>query len=312
MSLIYSALNNLEQEHGAQGAPEKTAARPFVTAAKKTGVPPWVYLAVLGCVLVVLAGVLSMTVLREQSAALQSRVSDKPASPAPTTAPGLIAAATPAELPVPAKTDVPVMAAQPGAPPTQAGERANESLREFHDNEPDSRIEIIVEAPKAEVMAKPAKTAQPKPHAPARTGARAILPAAPAHAPAAPAAAEINQEETNSLTLAIKHAIQAGNNDEAEALLKQLGTRLPPESITLLQLHAWHKMQGGDQAQAISLYRQIVGRIPDDETATVNLALLYWKAGRQGEARHLIGALAERHPESETVQRYSRQFGALR
>jgi len=87
---------------------------------------------------------------------------------------------------------------------------------------------------------------------------------------------------------------------------------LPPESITLLQLRAWYKMQSGDKTQAISLYRQIVGRIPDDETATVNLALLYWKAGQQDEARHLIGALAERRPESETVQRYSRQFGALR
>lgn len=116
-------------------------------------------------------------------------------------------------------------------------------------------------------------------------------------------------QEVAKLTAGIKSAIQAGNKDEADRLLRQLQTQLDPESLTLLHLQAWRQMRLGDSNQAMSLYQQIVGRNPDDETAAVNLSLLYWKSGQQAEAKRTIEAIAERHPESEVVQSYSRQFG---
>jgi predicted Zn-dependent protease len=80
----------------------------------------------------------------------------------------------------------------------------------------------------------------------------------------------------------------------------------------LLRLRAWQKMQSGDQQEALVLYQQIVDRIPDDETAAINLALLHWKAGNREEARRLMLDLTSRHPESENVQSYGRQFGVVK
>jgi Flp pilus assembly protein TadD len=115
-----------------------------------------------------------------------------------------------------------------------------------------------------------------------------------------------------SLTIAIKRAIQANKKEEVESLMAQLGKQLPAESITLLRLRAWQKMQSGDQQEALVLYQQIVDRIPDDETAAINLALLHWKAGNREEARRLMLDLTSRHPESENVQSYGRQFGVVK
>ncbi|WP_114972739.1 tetratricopeptide repeat protein [Rhodoferax ferrireducens] len=276
MSLIYSALNKLEQESGVAGTPDKTVANPYAATARKSGAPRWVYLVVLGCLLVVLGGWLSMSALKAKFAAEQVREPDH--QPAP----------------MPAVPSAPVPPIQFAEAPVQA---------------PPARTEIMVpvSTPTSESLAEPAKTVQPKPRAQARP-----KPPAQVVTETAPAADEINPEETNRLTQAVKRAIQAGQNEEATNLLKQLATRLPPESITLLRLNAWHRMQSGDEAQAMVLYRQIGERIPGDESAGINLALLNWKAGRQEEARRVIGALAERHPESETVQRYSRELGAPR
>jgi Tetratricopeptide repeat len=270
VSLIYSALSKLEQEPGVPtGTTGQAVPGPYAVPARKSGAPRWVYLVVLGCMVVVLGGWLSMSALQAKFAAMPA-IAALPAVPVPVVPPiqfalAPVVAPVAVDLPVPTKADAPEM------PPVIA------------------------------------KAMQSKPHAQPRPKAQAQV-----IADATPVAEEIDPVETDKMTQAVRRAIQAGKNDEAQGLLKQLATRLPPESITLLRLNAWYRMQSGDQAQAMSLYRQIGERIPGDESAGINLALLHWKAGQQEEARRLIGALAERHPESETVQRYSRELGVLR
>ena len=279
MSLIYSALNKLEQESGVTGAPDKTVANPYAAATKKSGAPRWVYLVVLGCMLAVLGGWLSMNALKAKFATVQVREPDPQPAPMPAVPAEPVPPIQFSEAPVavPARAEITALAPTPASTPT------------------------------SESTTEPVKTVQPKPRAQAKP-----KPPAQIVVETAPIADEINPEETNRLTQAVKRAIQAGQNEEAANLLKQLATRLPPESITLLRLNAWHRMQSGDEAQAMALYRQIGERLPGDESAGINLALLNWKAGRQEEARRVIAALAERHPESETVQRYSRELGAPR
>ncbi|MEN6585238.1 MAG: tetratricopeptide repeat protein [Sulfuricella sp.] len=112
--------------------------------------------------------------------------------------------------------------------------------------------------------------------------------------------------------MAAKQAIDAGNKEQAEAMLGQLAAHLPPESVTILRLRAWQALRNNDQSRAMTLYGQIVERLPDDESASINLAVLNWKAGQQDEARRIVGMLAERRPDSETVRRYVAQFGERR
>lgn len=270
MSLIYSALSKLEQEPGVStGTTGQAVPGPYAVPARKSGAPRWVYLVVLGCMVVVLGGWLSMSALQSKFAAMQ--VPEPERQPAAMPAIAAMPAVAPVVAPVAVDLPVPTKGDAPEMPPVIA------------------------------------KAMQSKPHAQPRPKAQAQV-----IADATPVAEEIDPVETDKMTQAVRRAIQAGKNDEAQGLLKQLATRLPPESITLLRLNAWYRMQSGDQAQAMSLYRQIGERIPGDESAGINLALLHWKAGQQEEARRLIGALAERHPESETVQRYSRELGVLR
>jgi hypothetical protein len=279
VSLIYTALNKLEQ--GQTGAPNPAVENPYAVTAKKPGAPRWVYLVVAGCVVVVLAGWLFMNALQAKLAAVPEPVSQA-AVPAPENRLAIVPATA---VPVADSVVVPVMTPVAALPPSP-------------------------EPPGAASMAATAK--EPVTAAPARPPARArSKPPAPMITEAAPPP-PLDPQETAQLSQAVKRAIQAGKNDEAQNLLKQLATRLPRESITLLRLNAWHRMQSGDPAQAMVLYRQISERIPGDESAGINLALLHWKAGQPDEARRLIAALAERHPESETVQRYSRELGVLR
>lgn len=297
MSLIYSALNKLEPESGPPGAPDPVVMRPYAVVARKPGTPRWVYLVIAGCVGVVLAGWLSMNALRAKFAAVQGAgpVSQsepqRPDAPPPVAAVEVVPAVVPvappgvtaavdlsvAGVPVPMMTPVQALPSSPGAPVVAASVQATTG---------------------------PAKAAPAKPKARARSPEPMITEAAPPE--------PLDPQVTAQLTQAVRLAIQAGKNVEAQGLLRQLATRLPPESITLLRLNAWHRMQSGDAAQAMVLYRQITERLPGDESAGINLALLNWKAGQQDEARRLIGALAERHPESDTVQKYSRELGASR
>lgn len=298
MSLIYSALNKLEQEQGATGAQDPSVGNPYAVAARKSGTPRWVYLVIAGCVVVVLGGWLSMNALRAKFAAAQmvqpiSQV--VPASQAAPTSQLAMAPVVVAPVSVSAVVDLPMSAP---VVPVMTPVSALASLPE-----PQA---LQAAAPAAQAMAAPVKTAQIKP--PARARPRPPVEMITEAAPPPP----LDPQETERLTKAVKLAIQTGKHDDAQGLLKQLATRLPAESITLLRLNAWHRMQSGDSAQAMVLYRQITERLPSDESAGINLALLHWKAGQQGEARQLIGALAERHPESETVQKYSRELGAPR
>ena len=123
---------------------------------------------------------------------------------------------------------------------------------------------------------------------------------------------EADPDKVSSLAVAITGAIAAGRKEEAEALLQQLGTHLPADSITLLRLRAWQAFRANDQAQALTLYRQIVERLPGDEPASISLAALSWKSGQQDEARQIIHGLAELYPNSDIVQRYSALFGERR
>lgn len=279
MSLIYSALSKLEQDE--PGAPNPAVENPYAVTAIKPGAPRWVYLVVAGCVVVVLAGWFSMNALQAKLAAVPEPV-NQAAAPAPGSRLAVVPAAA---VPLAVSVAVPVMTPVAMLPPSP--ERPG--------------VASIAPTAKESTTAAPAKPparVRPKPSAPMITEA----------APPPP----LDPQETAQLTQAVKRAIQAGKNDEAQNLLQQLAMRLPRESITLLRLNAWHRMQSGDPAQAMVLYRQISERIPGDESAGINLALLHWKAGQPDEARRLIAALAERHPESETVQRYSRELGVLR
>lgn len=278
MSLIYSALNKLEQDSVAPGAVNPAVVNSYAVAEKKPAIARWVYLVLAGCVVVVLVGWGSMKALQAQfAAALRVEPVSHPAPASPV----VVAAA---ELPL-ALAVVPVMTPVQPLPPA---------------------LEPVAIAPAAQakpVLAKAAPARLPVPPRPrpsADVTTEAALPA------------PLDPQETEQLTKAVALAIQAGKNDEAQNLLKQLAARLPPESITLLRLNAWQSMQGGDSARAMALYRQIVERMPDDESAGINLALLHRKAGQTIEARRLMGALAERHPESVTVQKYSRELGVSR
>lgn len=281
MSLIYSALGKLEQEPGAPGAPEGSVGNPYVATAPKSGPSRWVYLLVSACLLVVLGGWLATIVL--------------PPRPGATSPPEAVALASPPVL----EPVAIAVAVNPPLPPSIEPSPVRPMLL--------ARAAVPAEVAAVEIKATPTKA----PPVPPR--ARPVpKPAAPTITEEVAPAVEINPEDTRKLTLDVKRAIQAKKTDEAQALLKQLATRLPAESITLMRLNAWNRMQGGDQVQAMALYRQIVERLPGDESASINLALLHWQTGQQDEARRLIGALAERHPESDTVQRYSREFGVLR
>ena len=299
MSLIYSALNKLEQEPATPGAPEGSVANPYVATARKSGPPRWVYLVVSACGLIVFGGWLATTVLapRPGVASLPGPVALPAIAPPATATPALASQLVVEPGAVAVVLNSPVLP-PPVLPPPEASPVKPVLL---------AQAEVTAQVPAVDIKATPTKA----PPAPPR--ARAVpKPASPLITEEVVPEVAINPDDTRQLTLAVKRAIQAGKTSEAEGLLKQLATRLPTESITLLRLNAWNKMQGGDQAQAMALYRQIVERLPGDESASINLALLHWQTGQQDEARRLIGALAERHPESDTVQRYSREFGVLR
>jgi tetratricopeptide (TPR) repeat protein len=122
----------------------------------------------------------------------------------------------------------------------------------------------------------------------------------------------LSQEEIQSMVRSFKTMIVTGKKNEANEILAILMKNLAPESLTLLTLRAWSELKVGDQNTALSLYQQIVARSPDDESASINLAVLYWNKGMQAEAQKVITAISEVYPNSSLVQQYSRQFGVQR
>lgn len=346
MSLIYSALSKLDQAPAAQASAMQHEAPALTIGARTPGAPRWVWIIAIGCVLVVLGGWLARPILRDLFAALQVRTPDKvsavpqapvvalksdavtPPLPAVERPPELASTTAPATEPTAAPAIAPIIASMQPSVPAMPSAGAVAAAMHVADSMPAqappvspamqdlrSGIDAAAVTPAAEPKTIPLKTppaALAPPRLPARAGKTPPAAAEPDAAVAKNAAREIDPDEINALSLAIKRALQSGKNTEADALLVQLGARLPAESITLLRLRAWHKMQSGDAEQATTLYRQIVARLPDDEAASVNLARLYWQAGQQEEARRLIATLAERHPESEAVRAYGMQFGAPR
>ena len=300
MSLIYSALSKLEPVAPATSVlPPAHAFEP-----PKTSVPRSIMWLLLGCAVIVLAGYLLMSLLRGQFAPSQVPAPVKSATAADVAA----VVAKPPVLLTPPAALIPLVLTAPAGAINPASRVAVKEIA--------SAVSAAAQQAAALTDSAPAGTAHaPEPNPVAKPAVR-LHQKAQARAAATPTVASTPEqwsaEESNQLTQAIKGAIQAGHNEETEKLLAQLGARLPPESITLLNLRAWYKLQSGHQAEAMSLYRQIVARIPGDETASINLALLHWKAGQQDEARRLINNLIERHPESESAQAYGRQFGALK
>ena len=122
----------------------------------------------------------------------------------------------------------------------------------------------------------------------------------------------LSQEEIQGMVKSFKSLIQSGKRAEAYEILDVMKRNLAPESLTLLNLRAWGELKMGDQNLALTLYQQIVERSPDDESAAINLAVLYWKKGMQAEAKKTIEAISEVYPNSSVVQQYSRQFGVQR
>ena len=284
MSLIYSALNKLEQDQSAAVASQDAVGMHH--AAASPGVPRWVYLLVLGCVVLVLGGWTALTTLKSMFAVSQVQASTSQPTPAVNAvlAPSNTVAVA-VNSPALVQAELAVMTPTQALPAFNATAVAVPTVPS-----PTVVAKTVALAPRAQPRSPPSveMTTEKEPPAP------------------------LDPQETEQLTKAVTVAIQAGKTDEAQNLLKQLATRLPPESITLLRLDAWHSMQGGNPARAMVLYRQIVERMPDDESAGINLALLHWKSGQRDEARRLIGVLAERHPESNTVQKYNRELGAVR
>jgi thioredoxin-like negative regulator of GroEL len=324
VSLIYSALSQLDKTpaNAGSGGP---ASNPYVESVKADRrLPIWIYVALTASALMVLGGWL-VTVLLQSSLAPNASV--KLSSVLAPTGDHVAMALVPPVPPKPLVVVTPLVAAPlttgfSGAVSTAEGPMA--APVPVSPSPATSPIAPKAAATPVQSKANFAPTAKPAEAVPVVKVAQAVQSAQArpvAIAPAtttAPALEEfrepavIDPEVTRQLTVAVTRAIEAGKNDEAQALLQQLSQRLPAESITLLRLSAWQKMQAGDSAQAMALYRRISNRLPGDESAGINLALLHWRAGQLQEARQVMGDLSERHPESATVQRYQRELGAPR
>ncbi len=340
MSLIYSALSRLDKVPANQGL-DGSASNSHVGSVKTDRrVPFWVYVALAACVLIVLGGWLVTVLLQSNFASNTSARSGfaptptgdsmamQPAPPrtsvveaqfvATSLPTGFTAIATPAAATMAVPAPVPVAvspAVQRQALPALVPVSAEVAMLAIASKAAATPVKPkansdqaakLVDALKVAKGAQAVRPAQARP--PVTAASNAITPTLQeSQEPAV-----IDPEVTRQLTVAVKRAIEAGKNDEAQALLQQLSQRLPAESITLLRLSAWQKMQAGDSAQAIALYRQISNRLPGDESSGINLALLHWRAGQREEARQVLGELSERHPESATVQRYQRELGVPR
>jgi Tetratricopeptide repeat len=340
VSLIYTALNSLEPDADAKSATVQGAA-PRVAQIHQPSATRWLYLTLIGCLTVVVIGIVALVLLRDRyltpsppvagPAAAPAAVAMTPAPAASVVAsPAAVAILTPiAPVPAPMPQPAPAVAAPPvmattlppmdsntlapmvvTAAPPEAATSLSGPAPAAREPAPAPRSRIEVER-----IAPPGPARRPATAAAADNGGRSAAPAAIARnaaavdaQPASRSAGEPDLDEANRLAIAVQQAIDAGRMDDAAAQLKQLATRLPAESITLLRLHAWYALRSGDSSRAQALYRQIVDRLPDDEPASINLAVLQWRAGRRDEARRVIAALAERRPESETVRRYSAQF----
>lgn len=316
MSLIYSALKTLDKKNPTAGA--STEAHLSGHASSKPGRDVgahWLYRAgVAGVVTVILIGGIALVLQNQRlkkipQLVIQPVMVAASASMVPvshTLTPGPVQQTT---LPVP-ESEARV-SAQPILPvvqtPVIATKVANKTVSQ-------SAVATPVEHHATE------KTEIPKAAVPATGPIVSSETKTPAHTQIKPApvvamrnkstqAKPTTDDDINRLVATAKQAIDTGNKDAAASNLKQLAAILPAESLTLLRLRAWQALRSNNQPMALMLYGQIVDRLPDDISSSINLAVLNWDAGRHEEARRIVGRLAERRPDSDTVQSYVAEFG---
>ncbi len=343
MSLIYHALSRLEKkiENGMQSSLSHISTDQYVLASQRSGMPQWVKVLFVVCIVGIIAGLVAMAMLRNQLNQLQTQVLTAPASMSasveskvPTAVGAVVSSAEPTSVRADELSPlVPVVKAQavdelnqPVSRPALQSEGQPLATAAVEDSKPSqvpvqaptqlpaqiesatqeaSIVEIRVESGDGVVDAKKGRRESAKDNSKKLTAAKS---AAMGSGNRVPSEDKLNQEVA-MLIASVKTAIQTGRKTDADNLIAQLQTKLDPDSLTLIHLKAWRQMQGGDANLAMNLYLHILNRNPEDEVAAINLALLQWRGGQQVEARKTIAAIYARKPESEQLQAYARQFG---
>lgn len=298
MSLIYSAITSLENKQAAEGVAVEPRAPAQQPQPGTEATVRWLYAAGIGSVAAVVIGGAALAVLRERSKETLPPVSASiPAAAAPTR-----------QIPLPPPVEQPTVAVSLPASQTSVPEPQLPPPAQAIIAEKTVEKAVLRAPPEHPVMEKPKAPERPLPDQ-ASSSVRDDAPEQASVIVHKPTQAQPAVDDLNRLAMNAKQAIEDGNKDKAESLLKQLAASLPPESITLLRLRAWQALHNGENPKAMAIYEQIVQRLPGDESASVNLAVLNWKTGKRDEARRIVAALAERYPDSETVRRYVVQFG---
>lgn len=289
MSLIYSALNSLDKKHASEGMSTEPSTPARASSSSHAFSARWFYVAVVGGVVAVaIAGAIF---LQRQSAVPHSVALAPVAVPVEVPQPSVRQASVPAQQPsVPELASVP---AQQIAVLTTVP--VNQSVKTPADSEAAEQQHKPAAAPRITVETRPVYHVHVVHHV-----SRKVIKSVDETSSSA---------DAGQLAMTAQQAIDAGNNALATSTLAQLASILPPESLTLLRLRAWQALHNNEQSRAIMLYGQIVDRLPDDESSSINLAVLNWKAGNHDEARRIMGRLAERHPDSDTAQSYVAKFG---
>lgn len=79
--------------------------------------------------------------------------------------------------------------------------------------------------------------------------------------------------------------------------------------LPLLRLRAYAALVRNQDQQAVELYRALLERVPGDEEASVNLSVLYTRAGDAVQAKRVVAAALEVNPESTTLKALMAQLG---
>ena len=295
MSLIYSALNSLDKKHAAAGMSAESHPSVHSPSPSRSVPARWLYGAGVGGVAAVIIGGAALTLQHHRSKEVPQPVMAASATVTPVPVRQTLLSVPKQEARVPAR-QIPLAAQSPAKATAIAKNPINQAVvvtpAEHHATE---KPAIPVTAPLVTVETKTAKHT--------RTDHASVVMNKSVHAK------PTTDDDVNRLVTTAKQAIDTGNKDVAASTLKQLAALLPPESLTLLRLRAWQALRSNDQSQALRLYGQIVDRLPDDVSSSINLAVLKWDAGKHEEARRIVGRLAERRPDSDTVRSYVAQFG---
>ena len=120
------------------------------------------------------------------------------------------------------------------------------------------------------------------------------------------------QESVEDHIAAIYKSIAAGETGATQKSLKTLEKLLPEDSLTLLRLRAWNAQTQGRWDETTGLYQEILTRLPGDESASINLATVYWTNRHEDAARRIINELLERQPSSSKGLSLASKIGAMR